>query len=96
MRKKLTAAILLTLLILPAHAVTDSERQALKRVHDEIFATIQLVQEAAKSANPNDRQKVNYTRLLEDLKKIQKGIAEVILSKRREPRSLPPIKGEYQ
>ncbi|WP_367179807.1 RAQPRD family integrative conjugative element protein, partial [uncultured Paraglaciecola sp.] len=51
---------------------------------------------AQQAANPDDRRQVNYQRLRADMLKIQEGILDAANTVRREPRSLPPIEGDYR
>lgn len=78
------------------HAITDQERSALQRLHAELTIINNLVEEAEQSANQNDRRQVDYDQLKADLQRIQEGVGDILNNKRREPRSLPSISGEYQ
>lgn len=96
MRMIKTLILLVAVLSAPAYAVTDQERSALQRLNVELEAIIKIIDEAQQAANPDDRRQVNYQRLRADLLKIQQGIFDAASAVRREPRSLPPIEGDYR
>ena len=95
MRMIKTLTLLVAVLSAPAYAVTDQERSVLQRLNTELEAITKIIDEAQQSGNSNDRRQVNYLRLRADLKKIQQGILDAVNTVRREPRSLPPIEGDY-
>ncbi len=95
MRMIETLTLLVAVLSAPAYAVTDQERSVLQRLNTELEAITKIIDEAQQSGNSNDRRQVNYLRLRADLKKIQQGILDAVNTVRREPRSLPPIEGDY-
>ena len=95
MRMTKTLILLVAVLSAPAYTVTDQERSALQRLNAELEAITKIIDEAQQAANPNDRELVDYLRLRADLQKIQQGIVDAANTKRREPRSLPPIEGDY-
>ena len=82
-------------LAMPAIAVTDRERSEVKRLLTELEASKEIIDAAEKSANPKSRRKIDYPVLRRDLDKILQGVRDILNSERREPRLLPPIKGEY-
>ena len=96
MRMTKTLILLVAVLSAPAYAVTDQERSALQRLNAELEAITKIIDEAQQGGNSNDRRQVNYLRLRADLKKIQQGILDAVNTVRREPRSLPPIEGDYR
>lgn len=87
--------LLVAVLTAPAYAVTDQERSALQRLGTELETINRIIDEAQQAANQDDRRQVSYQRLRADLQKIQQGILDIINAERREPRSLPPIEGDY-
>lgn len=95
MNKQLFLTVLLLSLIAPVNAITDSERTTLLRASNEIDFVISIVEEAQQSINENDRRTINYQKLKEELQIIKQGIHDAIDEPRREPRSLPPIEGDY-
>ena len=96
MRMTKTLILLVAVLSAPAYAVTDQERSALQRLNAELEAITKIIDEAQQAAIPDDRRQVNYQRLRADLLKIQQGILDAVNVVRREPRSLPPIEGDYR
>ena len=96
MRMIKTLILLVAVLSAPAYAVTDQERSALQRLNAELEAITKIIDEAQQAANPDDRRQVNYQRLRADMLKIQEGILDAANTVRREPRSLPPIEGDYR
>ena len=83
-------------LAFPSYAITDNERAVLLRLHHELELASLIVDEAAQAANSQDRRRIKYPQLQSDLNKILQGIADAIAAERREPRSLPPIDGDYR
>ena len=96
MRMIKTLILLVAVLSAPTDAVTDQERSALQRLNVELEAITKIIDEAQQAAIPDDRRQVNYQRLRADLLKIQQGILDAASAVRREPRSLPPIEGDYR
>lgn len=95
MQRTVLFLIIATALAMPLHAITDQERSELQRLYIELEATKVIIDVAEKSANQQDRRKVSYAALRDDLEKILQGLHDAINSERREPRSLPPVKGVY-
>lgn len=96
MRKTHILILLLAVLSVPCHAITDQERTVLLRLHVELGAMVTILDEAEQASDLSDRRQLNYQHLQADLKKIQQGILDAVNQLRREPRSLPPIKGDYR
>lgn len=96
MRMTKLLILLVAVLSAPAYAVTDQERSALQRLNTELESITKIIDEAQQAANPYDRKLVDYQRLRADLQKIQQGIDDAANTMRREPRSLPPIEGDYR
>lgn len=80
----------------PSYAITDQERSVLQRLHAELEAIAKITVEAQQAANRNDRHLVDYQLLNADLEKIRQGILDAVNAQRREPRSLPPVSGDYR
>ena len=95
MLKQALFIIIFAALSVPAHAITDQERSVLQRLHVELASISKIIDEAQQAANPDNRRQVDYQRLRDDLQKIQQGILDAVNAKRREPRLLPPIEGDY-
>ena len=79
----------------PTYAITDQERAVLHRLYLELNLIEEITGDAEQAINPMDRRQFDYQSLRADLEKIQQGILDTVNSERREPRSLPPIEGEY-
>ena len=97
-----TPHILITVLLgimLPLHQVVadaDGELETLARIIHELEALDPLIGEAVSQANPDARIRFNYAWLRHDLVKIQQGLQEHIDAPRSEPRTFPPLRGDYR
>ena len=79
-----------------AIADADGERAALARISHELEAIQPLITEAASQANPDARIRFQYDWLRQDLNRIQQGIQSHIDAPRSEPRTFPPLRGDYR
>ena len=79
-----------------AVADTDGERAALARIDHELQAIEPLITEAASQANPDARIRFQYDWLRQDLDRIRRGIQAHIDTPRSEPRTFPPLRGDYR
>jgi RAQPRD family integrative conjugative element protein len=79
-----------------AAADADGEREVLARISHELEATEPLIAEAESQANPDVRIRFQYDWLRQDLERIRLGIQEHIDAPRAEPRSFPPLRGDYR
>jgi len=79
-----------------AVADADGERAALARIIYELQAIDPLITEAASQANPDARVRFRYDWLRQDLDRIRLGIQEHIDAPRSEPRTFPPLRGDYR
>ena len=77
-------------------ADADAEREALARLMHEIEALTPLIETADSQANPDARIRFRYDWLRQDLQRIQAGIQEHIDAPRAEPRTFPPLRGDYR
>jgi RAQPRD family integrative conjugative element protein len=98
---QITQLLLLGLLttVLPvqfAAADADSERSALARITHELQALEPLITTAAAQANQGARVRFQYDWLRQDLNRIRQGIQAHIDAPRSEPRSFPPLRGDYR
>ena len=85
--------------VLPIHfavADADGERSALARINHELQSIEPLITEAASQANPDARIRFQYDWLRQDLDRIRLGIQMHIDAPRSEPRSFPPLRGDYR
>ena len=78
------------------NADADGEREVLARISHEIEAIQPLIRQAASQANPDARIRFQYDWLHQDLDQIQRGIQEHINAPRAEPRTFPPLRGDYR
>ena len=74
----------------------DGERAALSLIIHELQSLEPLIAEAASQANPDARIRFQYDWLRQDLTRIRLGIQEHIDVPRSEPRSFPPLRGDYR
>lgn len=79
-----------------AAASPDSEREALARLIHDIKALEPLVKAAESQASPDARIRFRYDWLRDDLNRIRSGIQDHIDAPRNEPRSFPPLRGDYR
>ncbi len=79
-----------------AIADADGERAALARIIHELQAIDPLITIAASQANPDARIRFQYEWLRQDLDRIRIGIQEHIDNPRSEPRTFPPLRGDYR
>ena len=79
-----------------AVADADGERAALARITHELQAIESLITEAASQANPDARIRFQFDWLRQDLDQIRSGIQEHIDTPRSEPRTFPPLHGDYR
>ncbi|MCP4129139.1 MAG: conjugal transfer protein [Gammaproteobacteria bacterium] len=77
-------------------ADADGERAALARIIHELEAIQPLITEAESQSNPDARVRFQYDWLRQDLDRIRLGIQEHIDAPRSEPRSFPPLRGDYR
>ena len=79
-----------------ANADADSEREVLARISHEIKALNPLISQAASQSNPDARIRFQYDWLQQDLDRIRLGIQDHIDTPRSEPRTFPPLRGDYR
>ncbi len=79
-----------------AVADADGERAALARISHELRASEPLINQAASQANPDARIRFQYDWLRQDLDRIRLGIQSHIDAPRSEPRTFPPLRGDYR
>lgn len=77
-------------------ADADAERTVLAQLAHELDALIPLITKAQAQANPDTRIRFQYHWLKQDINRMQRGIREHIQAPRTEPRSFPPLKGDYR
>ena len=79
-----------------AVADADGEREALARISYELLAIRPLINQAASQANFDARIRFQYDWLQQDLDRIRFGIQDHIDAPRSEPRTFPPLRGDYR
>ena len=79
-----------------ARADADGERAVLARIAHELQVIGPMINEATSQANPDARIKFNYNWLQQDLDRIRLGIQAHIDAPRSEPRTFPPLRGDYR
>ena len=77
-------------------ADTDTEREALARIVHELMSIDPLIDQASSQANSDARIRFQYDWLRQDLDRIRLGIQDHIDASRSEPRSFPPLRGDYR
>lgn len=89
-------SLLFLSLIPSAHAMTDQERELIRRLHDELVTVTTLIDAAEQAADTQGRRQFHYPALKADLQTIRQGLSDALNMPRREPRALPPLNGEYR
>lgn len=79
-----------------AIADADAEREALARIAHELDALETLIRKAESQAEPDARIRFRYDWLRRDLSRMQQGIQDQIDAPRSEPRTFPPLRGDYR
>ena len=93
----LLAGILVALAPLQfARADAAGEREQLARVIHELQALEPLLRAAQSQSNPDARVRFRYDWLRQDLQRMRLGIQEHINAPRAQPRSFPPLRGDYR
>ena len=93
---KQTISILLLSFSFLAIADADGERVALAKIIHELEALKPLITEAKAQSNPDRRIQFQCEWLALDIQRIKSGIEEHITAPRTQPRSFPPLKGDYR
>ncbi len=79
-----------------AVADADGERAALARIINELQAIEPMITKAESQANPDARIRFQYVWLRQDLDRVRLGIQEHIDTPRSQPRTFPPLRGDYR
>ena len=93
-----TIAVAVVLALVSSHAAADAqnEREVLARVVNELEALEPLLDAAESEANPDARVRFRYEWLRADLRQVQSGVQDHIDAPRVEPRTFPPLRGDYR
>ena len=93
----LPSFLIIGLVVTPAaFADADAEREALATVIHELNALDSLIKRAEANAEQDSRIRFRYDWLRQDLKQIKDGVHSHIDSPRAQPRSFPPLRGDYR
>ena len=97
-RTQMVAALMVVLFIAcgGAFANADAERETLARLIHEIHAFAALIATAESQASPDARIRFRYDWLRQDLERVRAGIQAHIDAPRSEPRTVPPLRGDYR
>lgn len=79
-----------------AMADADGERAALARIVHELKVIEPLIREAEAQARADASIRMRYDWLRQDLSRIRQGIQAHIDVPRVEPRTFPPLRGDYR
>jgi RAQPRD family integrative conjugative element protein len=93
---QVSAVAIIAAALTPAFADADAEREALARVVHELETLEPLIRTAQSQANPDARVRFRYDWLRQDLARVRLGVQEHIDAPRAEPRSFPPLRGDYR
>ncbi len=93
--KAITSIVLISLSTF-VQADADGERAALAKIIHELEALTPLIIEAKAQADFDRRIQFQYDWLELDIHRIKSGIEEHIVAPRTQPRSFPPLKGDYR
>ena len=90
-------SLIIALAISPLlYADTSAEREALAYVVHELQAIQPLIDKAQAQSDQDTRIRFQYDWLRQDLNRIKDGIQAHIDSPRAEPRTFPPLRGDYR
>lgn len=100
-RRVPSIACIVQFLLLPAcpfsaSADSDAERTALAKIKHEIESLKPLIAEAKAQADTDARVQFHYDWLALDLDRMVLGIQEHLSAPSTQPRSFPPLKGDYR
>ena len=79
-----------------ATADTDGERAVLAQLIHELQSVEPLIRQAESQADPDTRIHFRYDWLRQDLSRVQQGLQSHIDAPRSEPRTFPPLRGDYR
>ena len=94
--KKVIAVSILSVSLISLNADSETEREALTRLVQELQLLIPIVDRAERHAGPQRRVQFRYDWLRKDLERVSTGIRDYLEDSRLEPRVVEPLRGEYQ
>jgi RAQPRD family integrative conjugative element protein len=74
----------------------DAERHALVQLVHELDALQPIIDHAQHNADQDARIRFHYNWLRVDIKHIRSGIQSHLIQPRQQPRTIPPLKGDYR
>lgn len=77
-------------------ADADAERELLARIIHELQVIESMVDKAQTQGDKDTRIRFQYQWLRQDLRQIKSGIQSHIDAPRAQPRSFPPLRGDYR
>lgn len=77
-------------------ADSDGEKKALAHIIHELDALTPLIEEAQAQADKDRRIQFQYDWLALDINRIKSALHEHTAAPRTQPRSFPPLKGDYR
>ncbi|MCP5417426.1 MAG: conjugal transfer protein [Chromatiaceae bacterium] len=80
----------------PVLADADAEHEALARLIHELKTLEPMIRSAESQANPDARIRFRYDWLRQDLARMRSGVQEHIDAHQAEPRTFPPLRGDYR
>ena len=96
MRTQIVIITSLWLLSQPAMASRNAERQALAQLINELDALQPVIEHAQHNADQDARIRFHYDCLRTDVERIRSGIQIHLIQPRQQPRTIPPLKGDYR
>jgi RAQPRD family integrative conjugative element protein len=96
-RHRQIVGLIIGLAMAPAlYADADAEREALTRIVHELQAVESLITQAQTQADNDARIRFQYDWLRHDMDMLKDGIQAHIDAPRAQPRSFPPLRGDYR
>ena len=93
----LVFSVVIGLTIIPiVHADAAAEREVLARLLHELQAIDSLIGHAEAQRDKESRIRFQYDWLKQDLSRIKAGIQAHLEAPRTEPRTFPPLRGDYR
>ncbi len=96
MRTQIVIITSFWLLSQPALADRDAERHALAQLIHELDALHPVIEHAQYNADQDARIRFHYDWLRADIEHIRSGIQNHLIQPREQPRTIPPLKGDYR
>ncbi len=96
MRTQTVIITSLWLLSEPAMADGDAERHVLSQLIHELDALQPVIDHAHHNADQDARIRFHYDWLRADVERIRSGIQNHLVQPRQQPRTIPPLKGDYR